>query len=69
MPDADPKQARKDARRAQERFERAQTQLEEAAKLRRESFERAAAAGLSMAEIGEAVGLHRTRVNQIIKGR
>lgn len=63
------KQARSEARRAQTRFERKTTQLDDAVKERRESFQRAADAGLSMAEIGEAVGLHRSRVNQIIKGK
>lgn len=68
MADAE-KKARAEARRAQARFERTRGQLEAAANERRETFKRAAAAGLSMAEIGEAVGLHRTRVNQIIKGK
>jgi len=63
------KQARSEARRAQAKFERTQGQLEDATEARRESFKRAADAGLSMAEIAEAVGLHRTRVNQIIKGK
>lgn len=63
------KQARSEARRAQARFERTQGQLVDATKARQESFKRAAAAGLSMAEIAEAVGLHRTRVNQIIRGK
>ena len=63
------KQARSEARRVQARFERTQRQLEDAAKARREGFKRAASAGLSMAEIADAVGLHRTRVNQIINGR
>jgi len=63
------KQARAEARRAQAKFERAQGQLEDSTKARRESFKRAADAGLSMAEIADAVGLHRTRVNQIINGK
>ena len=63
------KQARSEARRAQAKFEQVQGRLDDATKARRESFKRAAAAGLSMAEIAEAVGLHRTRVNQIINGR
>lgn len=62
-------QARAEARRAQAKFERRTAQLDDAAKERRESFQRAADSGLSMAEIGEAVGLHRSRVNQIIKGK
>lgn len=69
MEDPAKKKARVDAKRAQAKFERTQSQLEGAAASRRESFRRAAAAGLSMAEIGDAVGLHRTRVNQIIKGK
>lgn len=69
MSDPKQKKARSEARRAQATFERTQTQLDGAAAARRESFRRAADAGLSMAEIGEAVGLHRTRVNQIIKGK
>jgi hypothetical protein len=69
MSDASRKKARSEARRAQSKFERTQGQLDAAAEARRESFQRAAAAGLSMAEIGDAVGLHRTRVNQIIKGK
>jgi hypothetical protein len=63
------KQARAEARRAQTKFERRTAQLDDAVNERRESFQRAADAGLSMAEIGEAVGLHRSRVNQIIKGK
>jgi hypothetical protein len=61
--------ARADARRAQAEFERAKGHLDDAAATRRESFRRAAASGLSMAEIGDVVGLHRTRVNQIINGK
>jgi DNA-directed RNA polymerase specialized sigma24 family protein len=69
MADDTKRKARAGAKRAQTKFERAQGQLESAATSRRESFQEAAAAGLSMAEIGDAVGLHRTRVNQIIKGK
>jgi hypothetical protein len=63
------KKARTDARRAQANFERKTAQLDKAVTERRESFQRAADAGLSMAEIGEAVGLHRSRVNNILKGK
>jgi DNA-directed RNA polymerase specialized sigma24 family protein len=63
------KQARKEALRAQARFERAQGRLEDAGDARRKSFKQAADTGLSMAEIADAVGLHRTRVNQIINGK
>lgn len=63
------KNAPQGAKRAQEKFERAQGQLDLASTERREEFRRAATAGLSMAEIGKAVGLHRSRVNQIIQGK
>lgn len=69
MPESAKRSARERAKRAQQRFEQAHGQVERAAKARREDFQRAAAAGLSMAEIGAAVGLHRSRVNQIIKGK
>jgi hypothetical protein len=58
--------ARRDARRAQSKFERAQSQAEEARKARRKSFERARAAGLTLREIGTAAKLHWTRVGNII---
>ena len=69
MADSKQKKARSQARRAQATFERSQDKLDDATAARRESFKRAAEAGLSMAEIGDAVGLHRTRVNQIINGK
>jgi len=67
---ADPKRkVRADAQRAQAKFERAKGQLNEASEERRASFQRAKAAGMSLAEIGEAVGLHRSRVDQILHGK
>ncbi len=69
MGDADQRKARADAKRAQDRYERVKDKLGEAAEERRKGFEQAKAAGLSLAEIGEAVGLHRSRVDQIIKGK
>jgi hypothetical protein len=66
---ADPKQkALQDARRVQARFEKTQKQLEESGLARRESFARARKAGATMREIGDEVGLHHTRVGQIIRG-
>jgi DNA-directed RNA polymerase specialized sigma24 family protein len=67
--DAAQRKALNAARRAQTQFDRAQERVSASATARRESFERAAAAGLSMAEIAKAVGLDRTRVNQIIHGK
>lgn len=59
--------ARKAVRRAQSDFERGQDKLEALRETRRESFEQARAAGLSMRDIAEATGLHFTRVAQILK--
>jgi DNA-directed RNA polymerase specialized sigma24 family protein len=64
-----PKQdARAEVRRAQSKVERAQTGLDQVRAARRESFERARKAGLSLAEIGKAADLHRSRVDQILRG-
>lgn len=56
-----------EVRRAQLKFERSQNQHEEIRQARRESFEKARAAGLSLAEIGKAANLHRSRVDQILR--
>jgi DNA-directed RNA polymerase specialized sigma24 family protein len=59
--------AQKAVRRAQSNFERGQDKLEVLRETRRESFEQARAAGLSMRDIAQATGLHFTRVAQILK--
>jgi RecA/RadA recombinase len=60
----DPKEkAIADARRAQLAYE---SDVEAAREARRESFERTQKAGLSLRDIGDAVGLHRGRVWEII---
>ncbi len=59
--------ARAEVKRAQSKFEHAQGQLEELGEARRESFERARKAGLTLREIAEAAGLHWTRVGNILK--
>lgn len=69
MPDDSKRKARDDARRAQSHYEQEKSKLDRAADGRRKSFERAQAAGLSLAEIAEATGLHRSRVDQILKGK
>jgi DNA-directed RNA polymerase specialized sigma24 family protein len=64
---ADPKRkaAAKAAKTAQEQFERDSKAAREA---RRKAFAKAQKEGLSLREIAEEVGLHRSRVAQIIKG-
>jgi len=58
-------EARKAVRAAQKQFER---QSAAAQKARRKAFVQAQKKGLSLREIGEEVGLHRSRIAQIIKG-
>jgi hypothetical protein len=58
--------ARVDVRRAQAKLEGAQGKVEEARQARRESFERARKAGLTLREIGEAAELHWTRVGNVL---
>lgn len=61
--------ARKAIRRAQSDFERGQDRLEALRETRRESFEQARAAGLSMRDIAKETGLHFTRVAQILQAK
>ena len=63
--DASRQKARKDLRRAQANFER---KTEEAHAERLESFKRAQKAGLSLREISQEVGLHWTRIGQLLRG-
>lgn len=65
---ADPKRkaARKAVKAAQRQFDR---ESQAAQKARRKAFTQAQKEGLSLREIGEEVGLHRSRVAQIIKGK
>jgi hypothetical protein len=63
----DPRQkAQADVRRAQAKFERAQGKAEEARQARRESFEQAQKAGLTLREIGQAANLHWSRVGDVL---
>jgi hypothetical protein len=61
--------ALQDARRAQTTFEKTQEQLDQHGQARRESFKRAKETGATLREIGEAVGLHWTRIREIVSGR
>jgi DNA-directed RNA polymerase specialized sigma24 family protein len=67
MPD-DPKlgAARKAVKAAQRQFDR---ESEAAQKARRKAFAKAQKDGLSLRDIAEEVGLHRSRIAQIIKGK
>lgn len=55
-----------DAKRAQLDYER---NMKAAREARRKTFAQAQKAGSSLAEIGEAVGLHRSRVGEILRGK
>jgi len=55
-----------EAKRAQLDYER---NVDAAREARRKSFERAQKAGLSLRDIGDAVGLHRGRVWEILRGK
>lgn len=66
MPDGPKrKAASKAVRAAQKQFERDSKAAREA---RRKAFAQAQKDGLSLRDIGELAGLHRSRVGQIIKG-
>jgi len=66
MADRARQKALADVRRAQAQFERAQGKADEARQGRRQSFERARKVGLTLREIGEAAGLHWTRVGNVL---
>jgi uncharacterized membrane protein len=53
-------------RAAQDRYEE---ESEAARQARRDAFAKAQERGLSLRDIGETVGLHHSRVGQIIEGR
>jgi len=57
--------ARKAVRAAQKQFER---ESDAAQKARRKAFAQAQKEGMSLRAVGEEVGLHHTRVGQIIRG-
>jgi DNA-directed RNA polymerase specialized sigma24 family protein len=67
MPD-DPKRkaARKAVKTAQRQFDRESAATQRA---RQKAFAKAQKEGLSLREIAEEVGLHRSRVGQIISGK
>jgi hypothetical protein len=66
MADKAREKALADVRRAQAKLASAQERVEEARKARRDSFERAREAGLTLREIGEAADLHWSRVGEVL---
>lgn len=66
MADAKDEKARRAVRTSQARYERDQDAAQEA---RRKAFAEAQKAGLTLRDIAEEVGLHHTRVLQIIQGK
>jgi DNA-directed RNA polymerase specialized sigma24 family protein len=63
----DPKKALRAAvRTAQERYD---TDIEATREARRQAFAKAQTEGLSHSEIAAEVGLHKSRVGQIIEGK
>lgn len=66
MTDDAQQKARAEVKRAQSQFERTGNKHEEARQARRQSFERARKAGLTLREIGEVANLHRSRVAEVL---
>jgi hypothetical protein len=69
MPADSKRKALADAQRAQAKFEKTREQIDQDGQTRRETFSRARDAGATLREIGESVGLHWTRVREIVSGR
>jgi predicted DsbA family dithiol-disulfide isomerase len=65
MADSAKQKARQAVRAAQAKFDREQ---DAAQKARRKAFTEAQKAGLTLRDIAQEVGLHHTRVGQIIRG-
>ena len=66
MSDAVEQKARRAVKAAQAQYEREQAKAQ---KVRQKAFADARKAGLSLRQIGNEVGLHRSRVGQIIAGK
>jgi hypothetical protein len=58
--------ARAEVQRAQSKFSRVDNERDQVRVARRDAFERAREAGLTLREIGEAAGLHLTRVREVL---
>ena len=66
MPSDSKEAVRASVRVAQERYE---AEAEAARQARRDAFAKAQEDGLSLSEIAAEVGLHRSRIGQIIEGK
>lgn len=66
MPKPSKEKARAEVKRAQSKFAGIDSKRDQARIARREAFERAREAGLTLREIGEAAGLHLTRVREVL---
>jgi len=66
MPKDAKEKARAEVKRAQSKFADIDSERDQARIARREAFERAREAGLTLREIGEAAGLHLTRVREVL---
>jgi DNA-directed RNA polymerase specialized sigma24 family protein len=66
VPKDSKEKARAEVKRAQSKFAGIDSERDQARIARREAFERARAEGLTLREIGEAAGLHLTRVREVL---
>lgn len=66
MPKDAKEKARAELQRAQSKFARVDSERDQTRIARREAFERAREAGLTLREIGEAAGLHLARVREVL---
>lgn len=66
MPKDAKSKARAEVERAQSKFAGVDSERDRARIARREAFEHAREAGLTLREIGEAAGLHLTRVREVL---
>jgi hypothetical protein len=66
MAGGEEQKARRAVRAAQAKFEQ---ERDQARKARRRAFAEAQKAGLSLRDIGQEAGLHRSRVAEIIRGK
>lgn len=66
MPEDAKEKARAEVQRAQSKFASVDSERDQTRIARREAFEGAREAGLTLREIGEAAGLHLTRVREVL---